>query len=319
MRHIAFENLPIGAYLTPYDFRLPSRRAGIDPDLPYAARVRFGARQLDYGRSVTRNSQSAGTGAARLAAVALLAATGVLTACGSTEASDAPDPATLIGKTYVSTSVSGPPIPGAGPLEVTFPQVGRIGATAGCNRHMGEVTFTGDTMTPGRLAATMKACPGPSADADGWLSAFLGGPLTWSASGANLTLSRDGQTVELAERADSALAGTEWIVQSIVHAQGIESSQVIEEIAPNLTISDRGAVSGFAGCNRFTGEAAVNGDKIEFRDIAATQKACDDEVSRIEKNVLDTLHGTATYQVDGQQLTLTNDADPSIGLRLTTH
>lgn len=252
-------------------------------------------------------------------AVALLATASALTACGSSEVGAAHDPATLIGKTYLSTAVSGTPIPGDGPLEVTFPQAGRIAATAGCNRHMGEVTFTGDTMAPQQLAATMMACPGPRADADQWLSNFLNGPLTWSTSGTTLTLNRGDQTVELTERANTALIGTEWIVQSIVHSQGIESSRVIEEITPTLTITDGGKVSGFTGCNQFTGEATMNGDKIEFRGIVSTQKACDEDVSRVEKNVLDTLRGTATYQVEGDQLTLTNDADPSIGLRLHAH
>ncbi|MFZ2511772.1 MAG: META domain-containing protein [Gordonia sp. (in: high G+C Gram-positive bacteria)] len=263
-----------------------------------------------------RFSQFARTGAISIGAVALLAATSVLTACGTTEADVAHDPASLVGKTYLSTSVSGTPIPGDGPLEVTFPQAGRIAATAGCNRHMGEVTFAGDTMTPGQLAATMMACPGARADADGWLSNLLGGPLSWSTSGTTLTLSRAGQTVKLTERANTALVGTEWTVRSIVHSQGIESSQVIEEIAPTLTITGGGKASGFAGCNQFTGDATVNGDKIEFRGIVTTQKACDDEVSRVEKNVLDTLRGAVTYEVEGKQLTLTNDADPSIGLRL---
>lgn len=248
--------------------------------------------------------------------VALLAALSLLTACASGQSDAAPDPSALVGKTYLSTSVTGPEIPGGGPLELSFPQAGRIAGTAGCNRHMGEVSFDGDTMTPSQLAATMMACPGPRADADAWLSALLDGPLTWEVSGDKLTLSRGDQTVELTERQNKPLVGTKWTVQSIVHSQGVESSQVIEQIKPNLTISEDGTVSGFGGCNGFGGDATVTGDKIEFRGIVGTQMACDEDIMRVERNVLDTLRGTATAKVEGDQLSLTNDADPSIGLRL---
>ena len=77
-----------------------------------------------------------------------------------------------------------------------------------------------------------------------------------------------------------------------------------------------GAVAGFTGCNDLSGHAAVTGDKIAFTGITTTQKACDAEVTRIERTVLDTLHGSATYRIDGNQLALTNDADPGVGLRL---
>ncbi|GAC56041.1 hypothetical protein GOHSU_02_01880 [Gordonia hirsuta DSM 44140 = NBRC 16056] len=252
-----------------------------------------------------------------LGALAVLAATLTLTGCSSDESVADPGPAALTGKTYLSTSVTGEQIPGGGPLEVSFPQAGRIAATAGCNRHMGEVTFEGSTMTPGQLAATMLACPGPQEGADAWLSNLLSGPLTWSTTGDRLTLHRGGQTVELQRRPDTALVGTDWTVQSIVHAQGIESSRVIEDIRPRLTLSADGTVAGFAGCNDFHGDAVINGDKIEFRGISGTRKMCDEEITRVEKNVMDTLRGTVSYTIEGKALTLTNDADPTTGLRLT--
>lgn len=249
------------------------------------------------------------------AGLALAAVAATVAACGTGDATSEPSPQALVGKTYLSTSVTGTPIPGDGPLEVTFPQTGRIAATAGCNRHMGEVTFAGDTMTPGQLAATMMACAGPQGESDAWLSSFLDGPLTWHLSGEKLSLSRDGQSVELTQRPNTALLGTPWTVRSIVHKQGVESSVVIERVRPTLTFAD-GRVTGNTGCNDLNGEAVVNGDKIEFRGIVTTRKACDEETSRVEQVVLDTLRGTATYKIEGEDLSLTNDADPSVGLRL---
>ncbi|MFT3662211.1 MAG: META domain-containing protein [Gordonia sp. (in: high G+C Gram-positive bacteria)] len=253
----------------------------------------------------------------RLGAALALTSTVVLSACGSDPAEAAPDPSTLNDKTYVSTAASNAGIPGGGPLEVTF-SPGRISATAGCNRHNGTVAFDGDVLTAGPLAATMMACPGARGAADGWLSSFFEAPVTWSSSGDRLTLSRDGRTVELAERVNTALTGTEWTVESLVRASGIESSVVLERVTPRLRIGGDGRVTGFTGCNDLTGTAKVTGDRIEFTSVSATEKTCDDEVNRIEKTVLDTLRGAATYRIDGRTLALTNVADPAVGLRLRT-
>ena len=257
----------------------------------------------------------------RLSAVLSLVATATLTGCSSHEAAAESDPSSLVGKTFLSTEVTGSAIPGGGPLEISFPQPGRIAATAGCNRHMGEVTFSGTTMTPGQLASTMMACPGPAEQADAWLADFLSAPLTWSTPNATtLTLSRgegdDRRAVTLTERANTELTGTTWTVTSIVTAQAVESSRAIEDSAPNLRITADGAVTGFTGCNNFHGSAQVSGDKITFTGVGATKMACEPEISRVERAVLDTLRGAVTYRVDGAELALTNDADAEAGLRL---
>ncbi|GAA3967440.1 META domain-containing protein [Gordonia caeni] len=252
----------------------------------------------------------------RVGAILLLITGAALAGCSSDRA-DVPDPADLTGKTFLSTSVSGATIPGDGPLEVTFPEAGRIAATAGCNRHMGEVTFAGSTLTPGPLAATMMACPGARGESDAWLSDLFGSPLTWSLSGKTLTLHRDDLTVELAQRADTELVGPTWTVRSLVHDSGVESSVVIDRAAARLTFTADGRVTGFTGCNDLGGNAQITDGTIRFQDIVTTRKACDEEVMRVEQTVMDTLRGAATYRIDGDQLSLTSDADPGVGLRLT--
>lgn len=252
----------------------------------------------------------------RVGAILLLIGGAALTGC-SPDGAELPDPAALTGKTFLSTSVTGAQIPGDGPLEVTFPEAGRIAATAGCNRHMGEVTFAGTTLTAGPLAATMMACPGAEGESDAWLSALFASPLTWSLSGTTLTLQRDDLTVELAERANTELVGPTWTVRSLVHDSGVESSVVIDRAAARLTFTPDGKVTGFTGCNDLGGTAKAADGKIRFENVVSTRKACGDEVMRVEQTVLDTLRGAATYRIDGDQLSLINDADPSVGLRLT--
>lgn len=258
----------------------------------------------------------------RFAAVLALTTVAALTGCGSDGTAPAPGPSSLVGTTFLSTGITGAPIPGGGPLEVTFPNPGRIAATAGCNRHLGEVTFDGTTMTAGPLASTMMACPGPRGEADAWITDFFAAPLDWSTpSRTTLVLGRgegrDRRTVTLTERRNTPLTGTAWTVTALVTAQAVESSRALDESRPHLTLAGDGAVSGFTGCNDFHGAAQVSGDKIVFTAIAAAEKTCGDELTRIEQVVLDTLRGSVTYRIDGDQLALTNDADPNVGLRLS--
>lgn len=254
----------------------------------------------------------------RLSAVLLMATGAALSACSADPVQAQPDPAALTDRTFLSTSVTWPPIPGDGPLEVVFGPAGRLAATAGCNRHSGGVAFDGSTLTAGPLASTMMACPGPRGESDAWLSEFFSAPLTWSLTGDTLTLSRDGRSVELAERTDTELIGPTWVVQSLVRQSGVESSVVLERVAPKLTFTDDGKVTGFTGCNDLGGAAQVTAERIEFADIVTTRKACEDDVMRIEQTVLDTLRGAVTYRIDGNLLSLTSDADRGMGLRLRT-
>lgn len=133
----------------------------------------------------------------------VVAAVSIATACGDSGSSSGQlDPNVMVGKNYSSTSVTGTQIPGGGPLEVSFPEAGRISTTAGCNRHNGAVTFTDDTFRANKLASTMMACPPPRDGADNWLNDFLSDSVTWKLDGATLTLSHGATKVVLAETSD---------------------------------------------------------------------------------------------------------------------
>ncbi|MGB3697964.1 MAG: META domain-containing protein [Gordonia sp. (in: high G+C Gram-positive bacteria)] len=249
-----------------------------------------------------------------VAAAALVA----ITAAGcADDGSGAPtDPARLVGKTYLSQQVDGEPIPGGGPLEVSF-LPGSLAATAGCNRHSGAVRFDGDTMTAGQLVSTMMACAQPADGADRWLSDLFGAPLTWQLDGTTLTLSRGSLRVKLVERTNRPVIGTRWQVTALVEHDAVTSSKVLDESKPYLLIDASGAVSGSTGCNRMTGTATVTDDTVTFAPLATTRMACDAETSAVERSVLTALTGETKVVVDGDHLTLTNVADRSVGLRLT--
>ncbi len=81
-----------------------------------------------------------------------------------------------------------------------------------------------------------------------------------------------------------------------------------------LNFKEDGTVTGNSGCNGFGGNYTVDGDQIKFDQIVSTLMACDDPRMVQEQAVQKVLNGTATSQVEGNILTLTNN---SVMLMLT--
>ncbi|WP_109526912.1 MULTISPECIES: META domain-containing protein [Nocardia] len=217
---------------------------------------------------------------------------------------------TPMGHTYVSTTVQGTPIPGDGPLTLTFTD-NRVSAYAGCNTASGSVTFDGDVLRVGDLASTLIGCPEPQAGADQWMNTLLTAAPTWRLEGTTLTLRDKDQTVTLVDRKvaspDKPLKGTDWVVTEIITRDARTTSQTLAETRPTLLIAEDGTVSGTTGCNRMTGTADIDpsGSPVTFR-LATTRMACPPEVMEVESAVLSALDGTATADIDADTLTLRN-------------
>ncbi|MFZ2528576.1 MAG: META domain-containing protein [Rhodococcus sp. (in: high G+C Gram-positive bacteria)] len=246
--------------------------------------------------------------------LAALALTVVATACGSDEGADATttaaDPAALTGRTFVSTDVTGTPIPGGGPLVVEFPEPNRIAATAGCNRATGTVDLTGGIVRTEQLASTMMACPPPQDGADAWLTALFEADPRWTVDGDALTLTGDAVTVSLSDKKvvdpDRPLTGTEWVATTLYTPEATMTSLALETSAPTLTVAEDGSVSGSTGCNRFTGSAQIGDGTLTFAPLATTMMACTDpEVAEIESHILAVLNGETTYAIDASTLRIT--------------
>lgn len=258
-----------------------------------------------------------------LRALTLLAVAVAAAACGtdSSGPDDAASPDDLTGRTFISTEVTGNPIPGGGPLTVEFPEPGRIGATAGCNRFGGAVDLTGGTVDAPALASTMMACPPPRDGADRWLSALFDTRPQWRLDGDVLVLTGADTTVTLGDKKvvdpDRPVTGTVWTVTTLRTPDAVTSSLALDTAAPTVTLADDGTVAGTTGCNSFSGPAQVRDATITFGALATTLAACDDpETAAIERHILSVLAGETTYTVDGTEMTLTA-ADGANGLGLT--
>ncbi|TQF73273.1 META domain-containing protein [Rhodococcus spelaei] len=253
------------------------------------------------------------------AAVPALLAVAALTACSNGQTPASPPPQDdLLNRTFVSTTVSGTPIPGGGPLTVEFVEPDRISATAGCNRASGTVDLRDGKLTTGTLATTMMACIGDKGEADAWMTSLLEASPAWSLTDDTLTLRSDSTTVTLLDKKvaqpDRPLVGTTWVVDTTIDPNAITTSAALEQSTPTLTIAPDGNVTGSTGCNRFTGTAQVSGDTVTFGPLATTRMACMGEVADVERAVLTVLDGQTTATVDADRLRLMRADGHGLGL-----
>ncbi|WP_378731617.1 META domain-containing protein [Nocardia brasiliensis] len=252
----------------------------------------------------------------RFGPIILLALLAV-TACSSDDSNSSSTEQTPMGRTFVSTGVEGAPIPGGGPLTLTFKD-GRVSADAGCNSHSGSVELDDHKVHVSGLASTLMACPGDRQGADEWLSALLNSEPSWQLDGAKLTLKSDKLTVSMLDKKvaqpDKPIKGTTWIVTALITPDAQIRSQTLDEVKPTLTIADDGSVSGSAGCNRMTGKATGSDAELTFQ-VGTTKMMCAPEVMEVEQAVLKALDGKTTATVDADTLTLRN----ANGSGLTLH
>jgi heat shock protein HslJ len=81
----------------------------------------------------------------------------------------------------------------------------------------------------------------------------------------------------------------------------------VEDSEAGLTFNEDGSVSGSTGCNGAGSEYTVEGDQIEFAPFVSTLMACEDPIMEQESTFHQVLNGTATYEIDGDTLTLSRD------------
>jgi heat shock protein HslJ len=73
---------------------------------------------------------------------------------------------------------------------------------------------------------------------------------------------------------------------------------------PTLAFAAGGTVAGFAGCNRFSGTAAIDGDRISLGPLAATRMFCPEPAMAIESAYLDALQRVARFELISGELHL---------------
>jgi heat shock protein HslJ len=98
------------------------------------------------------------------------------------------------------------------------------------------------------------------------------------------------------------LEGAVWQLKEL---PGPQSAALAQLQRPVTLRFESGRLTGFAGCNNFSGSYQLDGDRLTIGPVASTQMACPEPDSSIENAFHVLLAGTLRYVVDGDSLTTT--------------
>jgi heat shock protein HslJ len=239
-----------------------------------------------------------------------------VSACAAGPAQGAQQPAgSLIGSwkltAYGPTDAPTPAVEGVA-AGLTFNEDGTVSGTSGCNGLGGDYTVEGDQITFGEFVSTLMACDEPIMRQEEAAHKVMTGTATYKIEGDTLTITNSAMvlvftrgTLSTEEPSEPAsLTGT-WKLTSYGTADAVSSA--LADVEANLTFNEDGTVTGTSGCNEFGGKYTVEGDQITFEEIVSTLMLCDTPIMGQEEAMTQVLTETATYQVDGNTLTITNN------------
>jgi heat shock protein HslJ len=97
---------------------------------------------------------------------------------------------------------------------------------------------------------------------------------------------------------DPRLAGTTW------RAETITGSPVIDFAASTITFETDGPVHGRGGCNRFSGSATLDGERLSLGALGATMRACAPALMDQEARFLPAIQSAERRSFDEHDLLL---------------
>jgi heat shock protein HslJ len=98
------------------------------------------------------------------------------------------------------------------------------------------------------------------------------------------------------------IEGSAW---RLTHMPGAQSAALAQLNRPVTIKFESGRLSGFAGCNNFTGSYSLDGNQLKIGPVASTQMACPEPGSSIESTFHKALSGSLNIAVDGDRLAAT--------------
>jgi heat shock protein HslJ len=103
----------------------------------------------------------------------------------------------------------------------------------------------------------------------------------------------------------TALESTSWRLASLPG----QPPAVLSSLKRGVTARfEAGRVTGFAGCNTFTGPYTIKGNSVTVGVLAGTMMACPEPAMSLERAFHAALTGTHSYAISGERLSLTTGA-----------
>ena len=124
-----------------------------------------------------------------------------------------------------------------------------------------------------------------------------------------------------ASRLDNDLANTTWIFERAETDDGDVSGASVSSRTTDINFGGRDdnadtySVSGYNGCNAFSGKYDVDGSEIVFTQMLQTERACQEHEARIEEVFNRGILNARSFSIDGDQLVI-DAPSQSVKLRL---
>lgn len=148
--------------------------------------------------------------------------------------------------------------------------------------------------------ALLAACSSGTADPDEASVADQGAEVNGSDGATDDSTTNDATTDDASGPLD--LVGT-WVLVSGTTADG---ELTLDEAFPvTLEAMDDGSVAGQSACNRYMGSVEVEGQAVQFSQMASTMMACEEPVMALEQAYLAALAAVESGAGTGEALTLT--------------
>ncbi len=234
---------------------------------------------------------------------------------GSPSASE-PD---VVGRTFLSTSVSGYTLAGGSRITLAFPEKGKLSAHAGCNHLLGNYAVEGDKLKITGMGGTDMACEPARMAQDEWFIKFMTGGPAWTLSGDDLVLKSGTTEIKLQDRKvadpDRSLAGRRWVVDGLMDSEA--ASSVPQGAQAYLEFQggpQDGKVTGNTGCNSLSGTYAEADGKITFSSVATTRIACPGPQGQLERSVMAVLDGPVDAKIEANKLVLRHPSGKGLSL-----
>ena len=246
--------------------------------------------------------------------VVVLLALPLLSACGAFNLISVSDQraesATLAGTAWVfisfnDTNAAEAVLPGT-PLTLAFDAGGQFSGFAGCNEYFGNYTVLGETIALSEVGVGGDTCNAAvMAQEQAFLDA-LGSVSSFSIQGMVLDLFHDSaQFLHFAEPESAPttpLSNSRWTLNNL-YVPSLGNQELLDGTTLTLMFSDDGRLSGFGGCNSFSGRYAVDDSELSVYDIEPTTDIpCKLVVRDQENEYLESLLMAKTFEVEGTAL-----------------
>jgi len=258
--------------------------------------------------------------------VAVLGACAVLTLTACASSSSGPSAGgDLTGVTWVLDAASMTTLSHGAPADARVDLIfegSQVSGRAACNGYSGgfEADAEAGTLSFDNLAQTQMACEQGLMDLESAYLAALGDVTDYQVSGEQRGLVLTGGDVALTFRAEQPAAplrleNMTWTLTTVA-APG---TQAVSSTVAGTTVTlalDAGSASGSGGCNNYHASYETSASTLSFGPVASTKKMCEQSVADQEHAFITGLEATASYAVQGDQLTLL-DADGRLLLGFT--